>query len=113
MMTAFTDSLGRVWFGYRNGQLAVLDGDRVRRFGPSDGLQVGNITAIYGRGSEIWIGGEFVLEQFDEGRFHKIAAVDDQWLRGISGIVETADGDLWLNAISGIFHIRKAEISEA
>ena len=111
--SAFTDSLGRVWFGYAKSQLAVLDGDRVRRFGPSDGLQVGNIKAIYGRGPEIWIGGEFGLEQFDQGRFHKIAAVDDQWLRGISGIVETANGDLWLNAISGIFHIRKAEISEA
>jgi hypothetical protein len=49
----------------------------------------------------------------DQGRFHKIAAVDDQWLRGISGIVETPEGDLWLNAVSGIFHIRKAEISEA
>jgi PAS domain S-box-containing protein len=109
----FTDSLGRVWFGYTNSQLAVLDGDRVRRFGPNDDLQVGNITAIYGRGSEIWIGGEFGLEQFDQGRFRKIAAVNDQWLRGISGIVETPKGDLWLNAVSGIFHIRKAEISEA
>jgi PAS domain S-box-containing protein len=113
MMIAFTDSHGRVWFGYAKSQLAVLDGDRVRRFGPSDDLQVGNITAIYGRGAEIWIGGEFGLEQFDQGRFHKIIAVDDQWLRGISGIVETPEGDLWLNAISGIFHIRKAEISEA
>ena len=113
MIVAFTDSLGRVWFGYTNSQLAVLDGDRVHRFGPSDGLQLGNITAIYGRGPEIWIGGEFGLEQFDQGRFHKIAAVDDQWLRGISGIVETPEGDLWLNAISGIFHIHKAEISEA
>jgi PAS domain S-box-containing protein len=109
----FTDSLGRVWFGYTNSQLAVLDGDRVRRFGPSDDLQVGNITAISGRGPEIWIGGEFGLEQFDQGRFRKIAAVDDNSLRGISGIVETPEGDLWLNAISGIFHIRKAEISEA
>src|SRR5260370_1136136 len=61
----------------------------------------------------MWIGGEFGLEQFDQGRFHKIAAEDDKWLRGISGIVETPEGDLWLNAISGIFHIRKAEISEA
>ena len=113
MMIAFTDSLGRVWFGYVKSQLAVLDGDRVRRFGPSDGLQLGNILAIYGRGSEIWIGGEFGLEQFDQGHFHKIAAMDDEWLRGISGIVETANGDLWLNAISGIFHIRKAEISAA
>jgi PAS domain S-box-containing protein len=109
----FTDSLGRVWFGYAKSQLAVLDGDRFRRFGPSDDLQVGNIKAIYGRGPEIWIGGEFGLEQFDQGHFHKIAAVNDEWLHGISGIVETANGDLWLNAISGILHIRKAEISAA
>jgi len=113
MLIAFTDSLGRVWFGYMKSQLAVLDGDRVRVFGPSDGLQVGNILAINGRGSEIWIGGELGLEQFDHGRFHNIAAVDDELLRGISGIVETRDGDLWLNGISGIFHIRKVEISEA
>jgi PAS domain S-box-containing protein len=113
MMIAFTDSLGRVWFGYAKSQLAVLDGDRARVFGPGDGLKVGNITAIYGRGPEIWMAGEFGLEQFDQGRFHKIAAMDDRWLHGISGIVETREGDLWLNAISGIFHIRKAEISEA
>jgi len=112
-IVAFTDSVGRVWFGYTKSQLAVLDGDRVRVFGPSDGLQVGTVLAIYQGGSEIWIGGEFGLEQFDHGRFHKIAAVDDELLRGISGIVETPDGDLWLNGISGIFHIRKAEISEA
>jgi PAS domain S-box-containing protein len=113
LTSEFTDSLGRVWFGYAKSQLAVLDGDRVRVFGPSDGLQVGTILAIHGREPEIWIGGEFGLEQFDQGRFHKIAAMDDEWLRGISGIVETANGDLWLNAISGIFHIRKAEISAA
>jgi signal transduction histidine kinase/ligand-binding sensor domain-containing protein len=113
LIIEFTDSLGRVWFGYSKNQLAVLDGDRVRVFGPSDGLQLGNITAIQGRGSEIWIGGEFGLEQFDQGRFRNIAAVNDEWLRGISGIVETPNGDLWLNAISGIFHVRKAEISEA
>jgi PAS domain S-box-containing protein len=113
LISEYTDSLGRVWFGYTKSQLAVLDGDRVRVFGPGDGLQVGNITAIYGRGPEIWIGGEFGLEQFDKGRFHKITAMDDEWLRGTSGIVETANGDLWLNAISGIFHIRKAEISAA
>jgi PAS domain S-box-containing protein len=113
MVTAFTDTLGRVWFGYAKSELAVLDGGRARVFGPSDDLQVGNITAIYGRGSEIWIGGEFGLEQFDQRRFHKIAAMDDRWLRGISGIVETSEGDLWLNAVSGIFHIRKTEISEA
>jgi PAS domain S-box-containing protein len=113
VIVAFTDSLGRAWFGYAKSKVAVLDGDQVRVFGPGEGLQVGNITAIYGRGPAIWIGGEFGLEQFDQGRLHNIAALNDEWLRGITGIVETHEGDLWLNAISGIFHIRKAEISKA
>ena len=113
VITEFTDSLGRVWFGYRENQLAVLDGDRVRVYGPSDGVQVGNITAIYSRGPEIWIGGEFGLQQFSNERFHNIAAVDGNWLRGMAGIVETANGDLWLNGLSGIFHIGRAEVAEA
>ncbi len=32
LLVEFTDSLGRVWFGYTKSQLAVLDGDRVRVF---------------------------------------------------------------------------------
>jgi len=113
VVSEFTDSLGRVWFGYTRSQLAVLDGDRVQVFLPSDGIRVGTITAIYGRGSQIWIGGEFGLQQFDNGRFHTIGAVNDDWLLGISGIVETPNGDLWLNGLSGIFHISRAEISLA
>ena len=113
VICAFTDSVGRVWFGFTNNQVAVLEGDRVQVFGPNDGVQVGNITAVHGRTSAIWIGGEFGLQRFDRGRFRTIAAVNPQWLRGISGIVETADGDLWLNSLFGIFHIRPAEISTA
>jgi signal transduction histidine kinase/ligand-binding sensor domain-containing protein len=109
----FTDKLGGVWFGYTKSRLAVLDGDLLKTFGPSDGIRVGNITAIYGRGAEIWIGGEFGLQQFDHGKFHNIEAVDKEWLRGISGIVETANGDLWLNGLGGIFHISRAELQEA
>jgi signal transduction histidine kinase/streptogramin lyase len=109
----FTDTLGRVWFGYTKSQLAVLDGDQVQVFGPNDGIRVGNITAICGRESEIWIGGEFGLQQFDHGHFHNIQATDNELLRGISGIVETANGDLWLNGLGGIFHVRRSEIAEA
>src|SRR5262249_10574666 len=113
VLIEFTDSLGRVWFGYTRSELAVLDGDHVQVFGPNDGIRVGNITAIQGRGSDIWIGGEFGLQQIDQGRFHSIHAANDEWLRGISGIVETASGDLWLNGLGGIFHIRRSEIDAA
>jgi signal transduction histidine kinase/ligand-binding sensor domain-containing protein len=113
VIVEFSDSQRRVWFGFTNNQVAVLDGDKVRVFGPSDGIRIGNVAAISGRGSDVWIGGEFGLQKFDEGRFRTIQAVDDDWLLGISGIVETAEGDLWLNGLTGIFHISRAEIGEA
>jgi signal transduction histidine kinase len=102
-----------VWFGYTNNQVAVLDGDRIQVFGPRDGLHIGNIMAIYGRGGMIWIGGEFGLQVYDQGRILDIKAIDDELLRGISGIIETANGDLWLNGLSGIFHIRQADLYRA
>jgi hypothetical protein len=102
-----------VWFGYTNNQLAVLEGDRVRVLGPNEGIRVGNISAIHGRASAIWIGGEFGLQQFDGGAFHTITAVNPDSLRGISGIVGNSDGDLWLNGNFGIFHISQTEISSA
>ena len=112
-LIAFTDKLGRVWFGFPRNRIEMLDRDRVQSFGPADGLQVGNVTAIYGRGPEIWIGGEFGLQRFEQGRFHAIHPVDKEWLRGISGIVETANGDLWVNGLGGIVHLRRAEIVKA
>ena len=112
-MIEFTDSEGRVWFGFPKNRITVLDHDHVQNFGPGDGVQVGNVTAIYGKGSEIWIGGEFGLQQFDRGQFHTIQAVNKDLLRGISGIIQTADGDLWLNGLGGIVHIRRAEIAQA
>jgi signal transduction histidine kinase/ligand-binding sensor domain-containing protein len=108
----FTDNTGSVWFGYVKNQLAVLNDVGVRVFDASDGLRVGNIKAIYGRGSEIWVGGEFGLEQVDGGRIRSLSALNEEWFRGITGIVETANGDLWLNGLSGIVHLRHSEISE-
>jgi hypothetical protein len=110
VLSMFTDGANRVWLGCWKGQVTVLDADQATNFGPKDGLQVGNVMAIHGRGSEIWIGGEFGLQQFDRGRFHTIRAINSESLRGIVGIVETANGDLWLNGLGGIVHIRREEI---
>jgi len=113
VVSEFTDSLGRVWFGYVDNVLAMLDGNRVRVLGPKQGVEVGNITAIEGRGDAVWIGGEFGLERLEDDRFRRVKAVDEEWLRGISGIVQTANGDLWLNGLSGIVHIPAWEIAAA
>jgi signal transduction histidine kinase len=102
-----------VWFGFTKNEVALLDGDRVRVFGPNQGIHIGNVTAIHGRGPRVWIGGEFGLQQFDAGPFSNINAVNNEWLRGISGIIETANGDLWLNGSTGIFHVLNSELEQA
>ena len=112
-LVAFTDQANRIWLGCTKGQLAVIDGEKETTFGAKEGIQVGNVTAIFGRGPAIWIGGEFGLQQYDQGRFHTIQSLDLDALRGISGIVETREGDLWLNGLGGIVHIGRAEIAQA
>ncbi|HEV2731442.1 MAG TPA: two-component regulator propeller domain-containing protein, partial [Terriglobales bacterium] len=113
VLTMMTDSAGRAWFGYVDGRIALLDGNIVRVFSPQDGLQVGVVKAIHEHGQHIWIGGEQGLALFDGSRFRTLTADGGPALSGISGIMETASGDLWLNAAPGIIHIPAAEIGRA
>ena len=113
VLVTYTDHANRIWLGCTKGQLAVIDGETETSFGANEGVQAGNVSAIHGRGSALWLGGEFGLQQYVEGRFHTIRGLDPEALRGISGIVETADGDLWLNGLGGIVHIGRAEIAQA
>lgn len=113
VIVEFADNLRRVWFGYKKNVVALLDGNKVHVFGPEDGVRVGNVLAISGRGPDVWIGGDTGLQKFDNRRFRSIQAADEDRLLGISGIIETAEGDLWLNGIAGVFHVGRAEIAEA
>jgi signal transduction histidine kinase/ligand-binding sensor domain-containing protein len=112
-LTLMTDSSGRVWFGYQsNIGVAMFDGKKVRKFSSQDGLQVIHVQAFFERGEHIWIGGERGLSLFDGSRFRMMAA-DGLTFGGITGIVETASGDLWLNAILGVIHVPAAEVRQA
>jgi streptogramin lyase len=61
----WTDSTDRVWFGYMGNEIALIDGEWVRTFSSADGLHVGNVLAIGGRGDHIWPAGQFGLALFD------------------------------------------------
>jgi hypothetical protein len=56
------------------------------------------------------LGGDLGLARFDGERFHNVRSAPELSLDGITGIVETGDGDLWLNDRSGIVHIEAAEL---
>jgi signal transduction histidine kinase/ligand-binding sensor domain-containing protein len=112
-ITIVRDRRDRLWFSYPGGNIAVLDGERVRNYGLADGLQIGNVMANYPGRIGHWLGGEFGLARFDGERFYKVQSVPELPLDGITGIVETTEGDLWLNARAGIIHIAATELQRS
>jgi signal transduction histidine kinase/ligand-binding sensor domain-containing protein len=112
-ITIVRDRRDRLWFSYPGGSVAVLDGDRVGIYGVPDGLQIGNVMANHAGRIGHWFGGELGLARLEGERFHSIQPAPDLPLDGITGIVETADGDLWLNGRSGIVHIAATELQRS
>lgn len=107
------DAAGRVWSGGMKGRVAVLDHGEVKVFPRQEALQIGAVTAIYGRRKHIWAGGELGLARLDGDKFVSVLPEPGKEFSTITGIVETADGDLWLNGASGISHITAQQISLA
>jgi signal transduction histidine kinase/ligand-binding sensor domain-containing protein len=112
-ITISRDRRDRLWFSYPDGKVAVLDGDRVGVYGVPDGLQIGNVMAIYSGRIGHWFAGELGLARLEGKRFHSIQSAPELPLEGTTGIVETSDGDLWLNGRSGIVHIAASELERS
>jgi hypothetical protein len=108
---AYTDSLRRVWFGYEQNKIVLLEGDHVRSFAAAQGVKAGNITAVCEKDGEVWVGGTSGLQRFAEGRFQTVTAASGTF-EAVSGIVERSNGDLWLNQNSGVLRISHEEIEK-
>jgi len=110
---AHTDAQGGVWFGYGRDLVASLNGETVHSYSKSDGLAIGGVKVIGGRNDSVWIAGEFGLAFLKQGHFQMLSAADAVPFRGVSGIVETADGSLWLSESRGVIEIPSAEVRSA
>lgn len=110
---SYHDSLGRIWLGYTENRISLLDGGRVRSFTSADGLDIGRLRVIRGRGEHFWFGGELGLAIFADNRFRSIRKAHGERFGTVSGIVATADGALWLNEMHGIVYISPDEILRA
>ncbi len=115
-----TDSSGRTWLGYQRGELALVVGDSVRVFAAEEGLDVGRVLAISVYGDRVWIGGQSGVAAFDprqaDGHRHRLFVpllTAGEPLRGVSGLVETPDGELWLNGADGVTRVPAAEVRRA
>ena len=108
-----TDRAGRIWFGYVDNRIAVLEGGTVREFGASDGVGVGNTLAIVHGRDRMWIGGDRGLAWFDGKRFVALGEYGRGAFYGVSGIVQRAGGELWLHDTSGLARLDAAALATA
>jgi signal transduction histidine kinase/ligand-binding sensor domain-containing protein len=108
-----TDAQGRLWIGYPNNTLGLLDGTNSRLFSLAEGINVGDIQAIDGRGEHLWIGGALGVGWLAGGHFHGLLSSDTEPFLGITGVVETKDGSLWLSEAKGIVQVPAAELRRA
>ncbi|WP_228892626.1 ligand-binding sensor domain-containing protein [Pseudoduganella aquatica] len=110
-LSLHADEQARLWLGYTGNRMAMLLHDKVQHFGSDDGLAVGNVLAMYSRRGTLWIGGDQGLARFHQGRF--IAVNDDAGrpFAGVTGIVETAQGELWMHCAKGLVRISAPQLA--
>lgn len=107
------DHDGRLWFGYRDCTLAVVEADRVRIFGAAEGLDLGAIFALH-VGPHTVVASERRVAVLDNGRFHVLTTpADPTVLEGVTGIIEAKSGDLWFNGFKGAVRVTAVDLDRA
>ena len=111
-VVAFTDAGGRIWFGFTNNTILVVDGSKVRLLSVKDNIQVGTVRAIAGRDRHIWIGGGGGLALWQGDAFNPVVPADEDSFWGVSGVEETSDGSLLVGEQRGVVLIPATEVSK-
>jgi signal transduction histidine kinase/ligand-binding sensor domain-containing protein len=107
------DHDGRLWFGYRDGTLAVVESEQVRRLGAAEGLDLGTIFALH-VGTHTVVASENRVAVLEDGRFHVVTTPGDPTvLEGVTGILESKNGDLWLSGFKGAVRVTRSDLNRA
>lgn len=101
---------GTYWFGLKDNQVLRWNDGTVRRFGPAQGVDVGDVLHVYAGRTRLLIAGERGVAILGDKRFVPLTTEVPETLAGVSGIAETMTGDLWLNGRKGAVHVRRDDL---
>lgn len=107
------DAKGRVWLGYVDNRVSLWENGSVRIYSTADGLNVGNVFALHENGKHLWVAGDRGLALLLSDGFRNLNTVEPNVLHNVTGVIETATGDLWLHALDGAIHVRREEVQRA
>jgi signal transduction histidine kinase/streptogramin lyase len=109
---AYTDWMGRAWFGYQQGAIIVVENGTIRTLVAVGNSPVGSVYTIQGRDRHIWIGGDSGLALFDGSRFRSVVPADTADFGAVCGVEETNKGDLLLADSRGVIRIDSSEVQK-
>ena len=112
-LTLLVDRAGRRWLGFSHNRIVLIARDGARVLDAADGLDLGNVSVLHEGAKRLWAGGARGLAYAEGERFHALRSREDGLFHGISGIVETTQGDLWLHAARGALRLSAAELGHA
>jgi ligand-binding sensor domain-containing protein len=95
------DRRGTVWVA-AGAQLYRFDGERTRRFGPTDGLPAGAIAALADdEDGSLWLGTPEGLARLHEERFQLYAGPDGLPEKDVTAVLVDREGSLWVGTRNG------------
>jgi signal transduction histidine kinase/ligand-binding sensor domain-containing protein len=109
----FTEPPEGLWLGYASGRVATWNG---RAGGPivSRGQStLGMIYAFLQTPFGLLVSGSNGVAVLVHGQLERLTFGGDNEVRGVSGMIQSVDGDLWLNSALGVVRIPRQELERA
>ncbi|GGP24396.1 sensor histidine kinase [Silvimonas amylolytica] len=107
------DGRHRLWIGYPDNHIGLVDGRSYRTFGPESGINPGVVLSIYERNGITWVGQDHGLVYFQNDVPHHLRGNDGKEFQDTFGIVQRENGELWLLGHDGLTRIATAELEHA
>lgn len=108
-INALTSAGGETWIAIGDNQVGRIRDNRWTRYGPDQGLALGQAINPLVHDGEVWIAGLDGLQLRQHERFIPVIGSDGDRFAGGAGMLVLENGDLWLNGTHGISRIARAE----
>jgi len=109
----FVDRQGRIWIGYVNGKVGMVDNTSGYVFAVGKSADLGSVETFLESSEGLLCGGPNGIAILRGPRFEVLPAANPSAITGISGMVQARNGDLWLNGLHGVSRIARSDFRAA
>lgn len=106
----WSDSRGRVWLGYTDSRVSMVDGTTLSVFSQAPGLRLGSIRKFAEYDGAILVAGDDGLAILLGGQLHPIRLQPPMRILGPLGLLVARNGDVWINQAGNLLRIPASQM---